>query len=139
VAAPTELLEALRQVLTDEARKIAGAGTLPAGATAAEFSAVRFGGPTRMVPSAVTAGVSRQRLLGNNPRRIGWLAFNLGTTEGRISTDPALTSATGLPVQANGGGVSMDVLEDGEAVAWEWYVITTAAAQAWSVFEIERV
>lgn len=139
MALPDEILSALRALLVQ-------AGTTPEnkalaipGATAAEFAALRFGGPTRILITQRSIGTIPSRLLDNNPRRIGWIAANNGSAGISLSTDPAVTTTTGLPVQGGGGAVSMQVDEDGEAVAWEWLAVSGAAAQAITVFEFIRV
>ncbi len=138
-AADTALLESLRHILLQLAKDAHPEIALPAGATAAEFAAVRFGGPTEIKVFQVTVGTGTVRLVDNNPRRVFWIAINNGVNSGAISIRNDVTTGTGIPVQSNGGAVSMDVMEDGEAVAWEWFAITGAAGQNWTVFVIERV
>jgi len=138
-ATPQEILEQLTTLLLGLTRAQHPEIHLPPGATAAEFAAVRFGGPTEIRPSQVTVGITPVRLVANNPRRVFWMAFNQGTSNGAISTDQKVTISTGVPIQSNGGGASMDVLEDGESVAWEWFAITGLATQNWTVFEVIRV
>lgn len=139
MAAADEILSALRQLLLHADETPEQRSTFIAGATAAEFAQLRFGGPTRVNITLRTIGTLASRLLDNNPRRVGWVAANRGTSDGAFSTDPGVLTTTGLPLQASGGAVSMQVDEDGEAVAWEWYAVTGAAAQSFVVFEFVRV
>jgi len=139
MAAADEILAALRQLLLTAGETTEQKALQVAGATAAEFAQLRYGGPTRILITQRSIGITPSRLLDNNPRRIGWVAANLGTGTAAFSTDPAVTLTTGLPLQPSGGAASMQVDEDGEAVAWEWYAIDSAAAQPFVVYEFIRV
>jgi hypothetical protein len=139
VAAADDILSALRQLLLHADETPSERDTFISGATASEFAQLRFGGPTRVSITIRSIGTVASRLLDNNPRRVGWVAANRGTSDGAFSTDPGVLITTGLPIQAAGGAVSMQVDEDGEAVAWEWYAVTGAAAQSCVVFEFIRV
>lgn len=109
------------------------------GSTAAEWSARWFGGPTRVKSRAVTVGTTPTQILGNNPKRVFWAALNRAVNSGAVDFDQEVTEASGIPVGALAGGVSMSVQEDGEPVAWAVWGIQSGASGTWRVVEVERV
>lgn len=113
--------------------------TPPAGATAAQWSAKWFGGPTRSRQISVTVLTTVTRILPNNPRRVFWSTMNRSVNDGSIGDSNELTFTTGQLLGALGGVASMAVQEDGEAVAHEVTGIQNAASGAWWVVEIERI
>lgn len=134
-----DLVAAVRAAVLQAAREQPGAPYLPAGATAAEFSIARFGGPVKINMTFPTIGVAVSRLLGNNPRRVFWLAMNCSAGDGRVWWNNTLTSAQGILVAGSSGAASMAVDEDGEIVAWEVFAVSGAAGATWALIEIERV
>lgn len=111
----------------------------PAGATAAEWSAKWFGGPTRLSRITVTIATTPTQVLGNNPKRVFWSANNRSVNDGALGGDNTLTFANGDLLPALGGRAESAVQEDGEAVAWAVFGIQNAAAGDWVVTEITRV
>lgn len=139
MAAPDELLDLLRRLLLESAAKAGPKALAVPGATASEFATLLYGGPTRIRSSSPTIGATLGQLIGNNPRRVHWTAMNRSVNNGALGWDRETTFANGVLLGAGGGFASMDVREDGEAVAWEVFAINDAAAGTWRIIEIERV
>jgi len=110
-----------------------------AGATAYEVASARFGGPTRSIERDLTVTTTPSRLLDNNPRRVAWLIQNLGAVDCYNSDRRDVTSVTGFILAASGGVNAMDVLEDGESVAYDRYVLCASGTCALHILEIIRV
>jgi hypothetical protein len=103
---------------------------------AAAYVEKKWGGPTRLVPIPSVAIGGPQRLLQNNPRRMGWFIFNSGNATAYIWFDNTVSSSVGFPLPPIGGAASMSVDEDGEEVTREvWVTIAAGIAQmaGWEV------
>ncbi len=107
---------------------------------AKQFVEKEFGFATRPVENPVTDTVATTPtlILQNNPDRIFWLAMCRNGNGGAIGFTRQVTVANGQKVAADGGGVSMDVREDGESVTYEVFAINGVAPGIWYVLEIER-
>lgn len=109
------------------------------GATAAEFSQTRFGGPTRVQSTTFTATTTWQPILAANPRRVFWTIINRGTVDAAVDVDSGATQANGILIAAGGGFASMDVQEDGESVAWPVFGATASGSAVLRILEVIRV
>ena len=107
---------------------------------AAELSRLRFKGPTRPVVNPVTDTVktTATRILNNNPDRVEVLIVNLSDNRGHIGFDSKVGPTRGIPVEAQGGFVSMCIEEDGETVGYEIFARNQVAAGKWYILEVER-
>lgn len=111
-----------------------------AGAVAAIFSQSRYGiAITTRDRGDVTIGITPTQLVENNPKRVHWLAMNRSVNNGSAGSDLQITFANGFLVAANGGLISLDVLEDGEVVAHPFFAINDSASGIWRVWEIVGV
>lgn len=104
-------------------------------AAAASMSLVRFGQRTRTAESNPNATTSVARLLFNNPNRVEFTVVNLGTQNVYLSLSNSVSSTYGLLIPPN-GGLTVLIDEDGEQVAYDWYVITTSGTQPLYVQEV---
>ena len=104
-------------------------------AAAAAMSLIRFGQRTRPVESNPTATATASRLLQNNPNRVEFTVVNLGTQVVYISLANAVSSTNGIPLSPN-GGVTVLIDEDGEEVAYDWFVISISGSQLLYVQEV---
>lgn len=95
---------------------------------AASASLVKFGYRTRPVETTPSATTTVARLVPNNPDRIEFTVMNLGTDYIAIGLLPSLAYATGIQIPPQGGAIVL-LDEDGEAVAYEWYVIAFSGSQ----------
>lgn len=120
------------------ATAIPGVGA-PAGATAAEMSQTRFGGPTRVQSTTINASTTFGQILAANPRRVFWTIINRGVTDVAIDTDAAGSFASSILLAAGGGYASMDVAEDGESVAWPVFGASSSGSPALRILEVLRV
>lgn len=109
------------------------------GATAAEMSQQRFGGPTRVQSTVVTATTTWAQLLQGNPKRVFWTVINRAIVNAAIDIDAASTYANGIPLGAAGGFASMDVQEDGESVSWPVFGASESSTATLRVLEVMRV
>ena len=107
---------------------------------AAEISRERFKGPTRPVVNPITDTVqtTATKILNNNPDRLAVVIVNLSANRGFIGFDRQVGPTRGIPVEASGGVVTMNVEEDGETVGYEIHAINQVAAGKWYILEIER-
>ena len=105
-----------------------------------ELSRERFKGPTRPIVNPVTDTVATTptRILKNNPDRVELLIVNLSANRGFIGFNPDVSATKGIPVEAQGGVVTMCIEEDGETVGYEIHAINEVAAGSWYILEIER-
>lgn len=110
-----------------------------AGATAAEFAQARFGGPTRVQSTTMTLTTAWVQVLPSNPRRVFWTVINRGVVNAAIDTELSSTFANGILLGAAGGYASMDVLEDGESVAWPLFGGTESGTAVLRLVEVMRV
>ncbi len=110
---------------------------LPAGASAAEYSLRRFGYQTRLVVTHPSVDVTATAVLGDNPRRVAWLAINRSVNNGALDYGRDVAFASGVLLGAGGGFASMTVEEDGEAVTYGMWGINDGAAGTWIVLEVE--
>lgn len=99
----------------------------------------RFGGRTTIRERLVTVGTARIELLSNNPNRLFWRMQNESDTDVRIGNDPNITATSGWLLLNNGGGISMTWEEDGEAVGYQVFGISSAAAKVVRVAEVVRI
>jgi len=70
------------------------------------------------------AAATSEEILKENPDRISWIIFNLGTDVVYLSHDPLPSSTNGYYLDKNGGTVSMTWDEDGELVGYRIYAIS---------------
>lgn len=104
-------------------------------AAAASMSLVRFGQRTRVVETAPTVSTAVVRVVQNNPNRVELTIVNLGTQNVYFSTgnQPSVTNGYFLPPQ---GGVTILIDEDGEEVAYDWYIVAASGTQQLFVSEV---
>jgi len=112
---------------------------IPAGATAAEITARRFGGPTKIVETLVTVGTTAAKLFDNNPRRVAWTMTNRGSADCAVSFAQDVATGTGFILAASGGAIESYVDEDGETVSAALYAVSGAAGQTVRIVETVRV
>jgi len=112
---------------------------IPAGATAAEITARRFGGPTQIVETLVTVDTTAIKLIGNNPRRVAWTASNRGSSDCAVSFAQDVTTGNGFILAASGGTIESYVDEDGETVSAALYAVSGSAGQTVRIVETVRV
>lgn len=77
-------------------------------------------------------------ILKNNPDRVALVIVNLSANRGFIGFDRQVGPTLGIPVEASGGVVTMNIEEDGETVGYEIHAINEVAAGSWYILEIER-
>jgi len=131
--------ELARQLIAELSKSPPPPLAAPAGASAAEFARNQFGGPTRLRFRVVTVTTTALELLANNPKRLFWAAMNRSVNAGGIWFDNEITTTNSFLVGANGGLATMDVREDGEAVAYRVTAINDTASGTWVTLEVERV
>lgn len=84
-------------------------------------------------------GTSVQRILGNNPNRLGWVITNISDTNCYIALDRQVGADHGILLTSNGGLASMTMDEDFEAVAWEVFGLSGGANKDIFVISIDIV
>jgi len=99
----------------------------------------RFKVRTRAVenPLAVTSlGATAQKLLENNPNRLGFIVFNLSANVVYLSLTNEVSSTRGVRLNANGGSIGMVWDEDFQMTAWAWWGVASGAASAIYILEV---
>lgn len=104
----------------------------------AAISASRFGGNTFLSESLVTIPSASVYRVPNNPNRLNWAMINEGANDIRVSNYPTVTASSGWLLAANGGVLSMDWAEDGEAVCYDIYLIANGADTVIRLREVLR-
>jgi len=101
----------------------------------------RFKVRTRAVenPEGVaTALITPQKILGNNPNRLGAIIINLGATPSFIALSDQVTVDTyGVRLDANGGRASLIWDEDFEMTGWAWWIISSASPAVYCIEVVE--
>ena len=104
-------------------------------AAAAAMSLGRLGQRTRVVETNPSATTSIARLLTNNPNRVEFTLVNLGTAPVYVSQNNAPSATNGYYIVPQ-GGMTVLIDEDGEQVAYDWYVISSSGTQQLFVSEV---
>ncbi len=103
------------------------------------LSIERFGGKTYGQEKVVSVLTTRTILLPNNSNRCYWQVINEGANDVRLTTDPAVGTATGWLLAAHGGVIISSFEDDGEVVGYQIYAIANALAANVRVREIIRI
>lgn len=98
----------------------------------------RFGGRTYGQEKVISVTTTRTLVIPNNPNRLFWAMINEGANDVRVTNDPNVTASSGWVLAASGGVISMYWEEDGEAVGYEVFALTSAGASNVRVKEIIR-
>jgi hypothetical protein len=96
----------------------------------------RFKRRTYINETVVNVAANRVTILPNNPNRLFLAMINEGILDVRVSTDPAITPASGWLLPAGGGFMSMFWEEDGESVGYALYGIGFAGGSDVRVREV---
>jgi len=106
-----------------------------------ELGKERFKGRTRPVVNPVTDTVATTvtEILRNNPDRYGWMIVNLSPNRGYIGFDREVSATKGIPIEAQGGMISMIYEEDGEATTYAVFALNEVAAGTYYILEMERI
>jgi hypothetical protein len=97
-----------------------------------------LGGPVAELESVVATGASPVSLCGNNPDGVELVLVNLGANPVFIGLTPQVSAAMGITLNASGGSVSMNVLNDATLPAREWFGISPAGASTIYVLRLVR-
>lgn len=84
-------------------------------------------------------GTTPTAALGQNPRRLFWQVINTSINSESYGQDFTLTVANGIPLAPSGGGLSMSVDEDAEAVTYPVFIVASIAASSTYVIEVESI
>ncbi len=103
-----------------------------------EVSFDRLKGKTYPREFTLLIDTSRTDILPNNPNRLAWQMINEGADDVRVSTDPTVSQVSGWLLVKSGGVISMIYYDDGEAVGYAVYGVTTVANNRIRVREILR-
>jgi hypothetical protein len=88
---------------------------------ALEFVEQLLGGPVTQLESAPTVNATVKQLLNNNGDRVGLLLVNLGSFNVNVGPTAAIAGASGIPLVASGGFLSLNVRDDFTFASREWY------------------
>ena len=106
---------------------------------AAQFTEERYKGPTTLREGTTPVATGATAILPNDPERLMWLMVNPVVNAGSLGFSREVTLAAGIPMAANGGIVSANVIEDAELIARAVYGIQDVAGATWYHVEVLRV
>jgi hypothetical protein len=98
----------------------------------------RFGGMLREVPADVTVGTSSAEAVGRDPERVFLLVVNLSANDVFIRPNGPASSTSGIRLEPNGGGFTVNSDQDGTLPMAEWHAIATAAGSAVFTLAVRR-
>ncbi|MEM2990160.1 MAG: hypothetical protein QXQ02_03145 [Halobacteria archaeon] len=78
---------------------------------------------TRVNPLVRIVVTTPVRILDNNPNRLAWTIFNLGSGYVMLGFDREISSTRGIYLGSGGGGVNFLWSEEFELVGWELYAL----------------
>jgi hypothetical protein len=90
---------------------------------------------TRVSADGVTLGVAAAIVFRQDPRRLGFSFVNLSPNIMYLTPVGTPSATKGFYLGPNGGTLGMNILEDGEIVAWEWLGIAGAPASPYYTVE----
>lgn len=106
--------------------------------TLAELLEMEYGVKVHPGPESgeYSVGITNQKILSNNPNRVGLTFCNNSANTIWLSRVPSGAVSEGIFLSANGGIVSMNWRDDMTLILNDWYAIAAGAASALSVLEI---
>lgn len=107
--------------------------------TVADIIDSRYGGRVSFTETVITLITPLNRLLSNNPNRVGWVMINEGTDIIRLAPNPQVTVTSGWLLAPSGGIMSMSWDEDGDAVFSEVWAAISASSVTVRVREYIRL
>lgn len=84
---------------------------------------------------AASVGATAAQVLRQDPNRASFLVVNLSLNDMYLGPFRDPSSTKGIRLGPSGGSLAVWWAEDGEVVAWEWWIIATAAASAYLIIE----
>jgi hypothetical protein len=112
---------------------------LPAVGAARQYAESIFGGPIHEQESNPTLTTTVGVVIDGDGDRVGLVIVNQGANPLFISLTSAVSATNGILLGANGGSVSIDVLEDYTLPSRRWYGVTTGGSSAVYVLEVLRI
>jgi hypothetical protein len=109
--------------------------------TASELIQDRFGVKTSYheQPEITQLETTITKSLSYNPNRLGLVFVNTGGNNVYLAPSRDVSVGQGILLTANGGSMSMNILEDFELVNMEWFGIADGAASTCYVVEVVSV
>ena len=104
----------------------------------AEYLAKQFNGDVESPDSTVVVGTTPVEVAGGDGERVQLTLVNLSANTIYIAPTPAVSASRGIFLGANGGSVTMSVVEDGILPSLQWYALATAAASSLYVIRVRR-
>jgi len=95
----------------------------------------KFGRGSYLRGTSGTIGTTIDTPIRSNPNRLSFTFINNSASIIYLHPTPDVSATVGIPIAANGGGLSMDFDSDGEAVTQAWFGLGAAAALAYSLIE----
>lgn len=92
-------------------------------------------GPTRVVPTTLNVQNSATQIVNNSPDRVNLVITNNGGFNIAITPFANGSPTTGIILGAGGGNVTMNVRDDFELVAQNWFGISVGGATTTTAFE----
>jgi hypothetical protein len=86
--------------------------------------------------AVLSVGVNSQKLVSNNPNRVGISFINNSVNTIWISNTNLLVANQGIFIGGNGGTVTLNWRDDMTLVSSDWYGVAAVAASALQVFEV---
>lgn len=77
-----------------------------------EILAAEFSGRVAVEDFTLTVTATVGEILRNDPERLSWLLVNTGSVDLEVAWSRPATGVDSIPIQANGGSLSVNVRED---------------------------
>ncbi len=93
----------------------------------AQFLAERFKGIFRPIEDQTTVGVTAAQIVNHDPERVALVIANHGAADVYVALDQLVSVTRGVRLAAGGGAMSVNVEEDANLPAQEWWGISAGA------------
>lgn len=112
-------------------------GSVATGA-ALQYTQNVLGGPVVENDSNPTIGATVGTVIEGNGDRVGLVIINVGGNDLFIALDSGVSATNGIRLGANGGSVSMDVVNDFTMASRKWYGVAPTGNTNVFVLELAR-
>lgn len=93
----------------------------------------------RQVSTNETIGTTATRVLGNNPKRVGFTIVNSSANNVYALAEPEVASDNGIFLGPNGGFVTYSYETEGDAVGEEFFCVASAGSTKLTIIQFEIV
>lgn len=95
---------------------------------AAQFTALNLGGPATIEDGVVSVATTITQILQNDPDRVAITMINQGVEDVTVRPSNQVASLKGILLLANGGGVTLNIRDDGVLCSRDWWGVSSAGS-----------